>query len=179
MHILVTGPQGCGKTTQANLIAQKLNYCLIKAGDLLREFAEQPGEENARIKADLEKGQLVDDQILARLMKDKLNQPLCHDGIVTDGYPRKMSQLEAFDPHFDKVFYIKISDDEGIRRLSSRGRSDDTPEAIKTRLNWYHQETEPVLDYYRKQGILVEIDGEKTIEEIYEDIIAHLPTKTT
>lgn len=172
VHILLSGPQGCGKTTQANLVAMRYNFCLIKAGDLLRQYAAQPG--NEALLATLNSGDFVDDQMLADLIKARLAEPLCHDGIVTDGYPRRMSQLEVFDPQFDYVFEIKISDAEAVKRLTARGRSDDTPEVILKRLANYHAETEPVLDYYAKQGKLVEINGEQSIEDVYQAIISHL-----
>jgi adenylate kinase len=174
MKILITGAQGSGKTTQANILAERLGFSLIKLGDLLREFAQGDGEENKRIAEELSKGDLVDDAVAARLIKKRFENSTEEKGSVTDGYPRRMHQMELFDPHYDKVFNLVIDDQVGVKRLLARGRGDDTPEAIEKRLSWYHQETEPVLEHYKREGILVEVDGEKSIEEVTNDILAHL-----
>jgi adenylate kinase len=174
MKILITGPQGSGKTTQANILAKKLDYRLIKLGDLLREFARGNGEENKRVAEWLKNGEMADDEVPARLVKEEFDEYKDEKGVIADGCPRRMSQLERYDPGFDIVFDLVIDDEVGVERLVGRGRSDDTPKGIKKRLSWYHQETEPVLDYYRKKGILVEIDGTKSVDEVTKEILKNL-----
>lgn len=170
MRILITGPQGCGKTTQAEILAKKFSFCLINAGDLLRELADQSTEEGENVRKCLSEGIFVDDKITAKLVRTELEKEHCQKGFVMDGFPRRMSQLEYFDPVYDQVFYLDVPDDEVIKRLLLRGREDDTPEVIRERLGLYHSETEPVLTYYQGQGKLKKINGEHSIEEIATEI---------
>jgi len=171
---MITGPQGCGKTTQAKLLAEKLSIGFIGAGDLLRERAEKNDPVGRALEADMERGELVDDGVIAELVKKEIEQEITKRGFVTDGYPRSLLQLKYFDPDYNKVFYLKISDQTAIDRLLNRGREDDTLEGIKHRLSWYHQQTQPVLDYYNKDGKLVVIDGEQPIELVAKAIEDYL-----
>ncbi len=174
MRILITGAQGSGKTTQANILSDKLGYPLIKMGDLLRDFAGGKGEDNKKIAGEMSRGEMVDDEVAAGLVKERVESFGENSGIIADGYPRRMHQLQTYDPHYDKVFNLKIRDEVGVERLLERGRGDDTPEAIQKRLSWYHKETEPVLEYYRKKGILIDIDGEQEIDKVTQDILRSL-----
>lgn len=174
MKILITGPQGSGKTTQAEILAKHLNLPFVGAGDLLREFAKGRSEESVKVRQDLAAGRFVDDNVLAKLMSQNLAQSRFQNGFVADGYPRSFSQLKVFDPKFDQVFYLEISDEEAEERLLRRGREDDTAEVIKERWRWYHRETDPILDYYQKLGILVVIDAGRSIEEVTREIEAKL-----
>lgn len=164
-RILITGPQGSGKSTQAKILAKKLGIGLINAGALVRSFAEEDTPESREVREDMEKGILVDDRVTGRLVRQKVAE-FDKEGFVVDGYPRSLEQLSIFDPQFKEVFYLNISDEEAIKRLIPRGREDDTPEAITERLKVYHELTEPVLDHYRNLGILNEIDGRESIPEI-------------
>lgn len=170
MNILVAGPQGSGKTTQAKILADKIGACFIGTGDLLREFANGESNDARHIKERMGKGELVDNLVVAGLVKDKLARPECQSGVVTDGYPRNFSQHETYDPGFDKVIYLDISDEEAMKRLLARGREDDTPEAIRERLELYHEETKPLLEAYQDSGKLVRVDGARPVEEIASDI---------
>lgn len=174
MRILITGPQGSGKTTQANLIHERLGFQMIKAGELLRAYAAEPTDEGRKFKAMLDKGELVDDHLLADLIKRELAKFGKDEKLVIDGYPRRRSQIDTFDPKYDKVFLLRLNDKEGVERLIARHRADDTPEIIKRRLELYHQETEPMLDYYRQLGILEVIDASDDIEHVYAKIADNL-----
>lgn len=163
MKILLIGPQGSGKSTQGKLLAQFLGLPYISTGDLFREMG---GE----IKQILDQGKLVDDQTTVKIVEAKLNGEEYRNGFILDGYPRTMEQIKLFDPGFDKVIYLDLSDKEATKRLLTRGREDDMEELIAERLRNYHRETDPILDYYRQKEILKQIDGLGSIEEIQQRI---------
>lgn len=166
MKILLIGPQGSGKSTQAELLAKDLELPKITLGDIFRQLSSEDSQEGSRIRQILTEGKLVDDQTAARVVKTKLDQEDYKNGFVIDGYPRTVEQTQIFDPKFDKVIYLNVPEDVVLDRLLKRGRMDDTEELIRQRLNLYYQQTETLLDYYRKQGILIEIDGMGSIEEV-------------
>lgn len=162
MKILLIGPQGSGKSTQAELLARYLNVPKISTGDIFRQLSG--------VKEILNAGKLVDDKTTAEIVKNRLNQEDCENGFIMDGYPRTVEQLKHFDPGFDKVIYLKVPQDEVIKRLMNRGREDDTPDLIKTRLDLYNKQTLPLLDYYQTKRILTEIDGMGDINQIQDEI---------
>lgn len=170
MKILITGPQGSGKTTHAQILAQKLYLPVIDAGEMLRELAEEDSADGRSVKEDMEQGKLVEDKIVANLMRQRILSPDCQNGFVVDGYPRTLESLELFDPQYNWVFYLQVSDEEVQERLLLRGREDDKPELIRERLMLYHQMTEPVLGYYLKKNKLIRIDAHRTIEEVAKEI---------
>lgn len=163
MKILFVGPQGCGKSTQGKLLAQFLGLPYISTGDIFREMG---GE----IKQILGQGKLVDDQTTVKIVEAKLDGEEYRNGFILDGYPRDLEQIKLFDPGFDKVIYLDLSDKEATKRLLVRAREDDTAELIAERLSNYHRQTDPILDYYRQKEILKQIDGLGSIEEIQQRI---------
>lgn len=170
MKILLIGPQGSGKSTQAALLAEFLGLPKISTGDIFRELAQEDSEEGQRIRETMNEGKLIDDTETARIVERRLQKDDVRSGFVLDGYPRNLAQQQLFDPKVDKVIYLQVPDEEVIRRLMLRGRADDSLEAIKVRLNLYHEQTKPLLDYYKDQGILVEVNGIGSIEKIQEEI---------
>lgn len=174
MRILLIGPQGSGKSTQADLIADHLKIPKITVGDIFRKLAQQANDQGKRIRGVLEQGQLVDDVTTSQTVKERLDQSDCQNGFVLDGYPRTLEQARIFDPGFNKVFYLKLDREKVLERLLKRGRDDDTEELIKTRLNLYYNQTQPLLDYYENMGDLVEINGEGSIEEVSLRIKSYL-----
>lgn len=169
MRILITGPQGSGKTTHAQILTQKLRLTQIDAGEILRELAEIESTEGKSVKKDLEVGKFVEDRIIANLIREKVSN-LGGGNFVMDGYPRTMESLKLYNPDFDQVFYLEVPDQEVEKRLLLRGREDDKPEIIQKRLKLFHQVTEPVLDYYRQQHKVIKVDADRSIEVVAEDI---------
>jgi adenylate kinase len=183
MRVLIMGPQGSGKGTQAKRIAAAHGVPHVATGDILRAAVAEGSELGERVRPILERGDLVPDELMIRLIRERLAR---EDGFVLDGFPRTGAQAEALDEMLreigkplDTVILLRVSDTESTRRMLGRaaeeGRSDDTPEAIAKRLRLYHELTNPVLDRYRRDGTLLEIDGEQTIDEVFaaiEDALA-------
>ncbi|OGD89612.1 hypothetical protein A3D81_02595 [Candidatus Curtissbacteria bacterium RIFCSPHIGHO2_02_FULL_40_17] len=170
MKLLFLGSQGSGKSTQAKLLAGKLDLPYIEMGQLFRDKSKSQSQGGADIKRALDVGNLVPDHLATKTLHERLLQPDCKRGYVLDGYPRNYAQLEGLDQDIDRVFYIKVSDQEAIRRLLARARTDDNLKVLTRRLEIYHKETEPLLGYFRERGILEEIDGERPVEMIAKEI---------
>lgn len=154
MKILILGTIGSGKTTQAKLVSQKLKFNLVKAGELLRNKAQN----DEKLRNQLDAGVLVGDNVVGELVKKEIEEKK-DENFIVDGYARRLSQLKVYDPNFDKVVFLKVGEEEIKKRLLKRGRSDDTKEVIEQRLKIYQQDTLPVIDYYKNLGKLVEVDG--------------------
>lgn len=174
MKIIVMGPQGSGKTTQARLLAKELNLPHLQTGELYRQMAAQDSPFGKKISQFLSQGQLVPDGDHNQVLNQELSKPEYVNGFVMDGSPRTLTQAQSLPFEPDKIFYLVVSDEENIKRLEKRSRPDDTPELIVERLRLYHQETEPVLDFYRQKGLLIEIDGEREIEVILKEMTERL-----
>lgn len=166
------GQAGSGKTTQAQLLAKFLGVPLLDAGDLLRSIAQEQTPKGQAIKEIMGKGELIDDDMVIQSIEERLKSEEYAKGVVINGFPRTLGQAERFSVPTDKVFNIKISDDISAKRLLARGREDDTAEVIKNRLKVYHQE--PIIAFYKDLGILEEVDGERSVEEIAQDIARRL-----
>lgn len=177
MRVIIYGTQGSGKSTQAKLLAEKLSVPMISTGVISRMLALQDNEEGRMVKALIDAGDPTPQEIITREIDRIIDSPEAINGFVMEGHPRYSHQLEPFIDSLksrgldiDKVFYIGLTEDEGIKRIMSRakieGRTDDTPEGIARRLQLYREQTQPIIDFFRKKGKLVEIDGSGTIEEV-------------
>lgn len=144
-------------------MAQFLGLPYISTGDIFRGM-------QGEIKQILDQGKLVDDVTTAKIVKERLQEGEFQNGFVLDGYPRTLEQVRLFDPGFDQVIFLDLPDEEATKRLLARGREDDTKEFIAERLKNYHEQTDPILDFYQQKGILVSISGEGSIEEIAQKI---------
>ncbi len=171
MKVLLIGPQGSGKSTQASILAGSLAVPKITLGDIFRRITTEDSDEGRRLKAILDSGQLVDDETAASLIRSRLDEPDVRKGFVMDGYPRTLQQANIFDPGFDRVIYLNVPREEVIKRLLGRGRADDTQELISKRLDAYYGQTEPLLDYYKQHGVLSEVDGIGEIDQIGQRIL--------
>ncbi len=188
MRIIFYGPEGSGKTTQGKLLAKKLGVPHLVSGDLVRRAAaNDKGIIGDVCRETLAKGHYVADSEMFVLWKARLKDEDTQKGWVIDGFPRNLSQaewladkLDKYNQTIDKVFYLNVSEEESIRRLLKRARRNpdgtlaDTPEKIAERLKRYKAEEADVLSYYRNLGILEEIDGERSVEEIHQDILSRL-----
>jgi len=183
MNLIILGPQGSGKGTQSKLLAEKLSLKHISTGDLLRNAAKPKTKKAKIIKSLLSKGTLIPFETTLDVLEPVLKTTT--QGFILDGMPRDLRQaehldwfLKKIDQSIDKVIYISLSKESTFTRLNKRaeieGRSDDTEEAIKKRLDIYEKETVPVIEFYKKQGSLIEIDGEPDVETIHKNILEKL-----
>jgi adenylate kinase len=185
VNILLLGPQGSGKGTQAKRISAEYGVPHIATGDMLRAAIEAKTPLGRQVAPILESGQLVPDQLMIDLIRERLEEPDAARGFILDGFPRTTPQADALDGvlreigrELSIVFALQVSDEICIERLLKRareeGRPDDTPEAIRTRLALYHRETEPLIEHYRTQGHLVTIHADGTPNEVFAEIQAAL-----
>lgn len=181
MKLILIGIQGSGKSTQGNLLSEKLGLSYLSSGYIFREMAREESKWGKYVGKTLSTGQLVADSKTIPIIEEYLKKPQYQKGYILDGFPRTLIQAQAFKELIDKVFYIKVSDKEVLKRLRLRvdkeKREDDSQQAIKRRIALFHKFTEPVLGYYKKRGLMIEVNGEQTIEQIHNDIMIHVKSK--
>lgn len=208
-YIVMLGPPGAGKGTQAKMLAQELSLMHVSTGDLFRENLSNETELGKLANKFMSAGELVPDDVTIRMVEERLLRPDCKDGAVLDGFPRTPAQakaldglLENFNSRVSVVPYIKVPDEELVARLSGRWmsssgrvyheihnpplvkwiddidgsqlyqREDDKPETVCHRINVYNEQTAPLINYYREEGTLIEIDGTQAIEAVFADILS-------
>ena len=185
MNILLLGPQGSGKGTQARRISAEYGIPHIATGDMLRAAIASGTPLGLVVKPILDRGQLVPDDLMIDLIRERLEDPDAGEGFVLDGFPRTMPQADALDSMLREigreltvVFALQVSDEICVERLLKRAREeqrpDDTPEAIRTRLELYHRETEPLIEHYRTLGVLISIHADGSPNEVFAEIQAAL-----
>jgi adenylate kinase len=183
MDVLLLGPQGSGKGTQAKLISKTYGIPHIATGDMIREMKEVPDELGRRLKAIYDRGDLVDDAMMIELIESRLGRGDTIPGFVLDGFPRTMPQAEALDDvlrsldrEIDLVLEFQVPDREVLiermlRRAADENRSDDTQEAIRRRLEIYDRETAPLVEYYRStRGNVVGIHADRPVDDVFAEI---------
>jgi adenylate kinase len=209
MHLVLLGPPGAGKGTQAERLEEELRLPHVASGDLFRENLKNETELGLLAKKYMDKGDLVPDDVTIAMVRERLQQPDCTRGAIFDGFPRTQAQAQSLDrmltdmgQKLDGVLYIAVPDEELVRRLSGRWicrqcqtpyhtvfspparegvcntcdgplyqRDDDKPETVRARLKVYHQQTSPLIDYYRQAGLLVEVNGAGDIETVSADLL--------
>ena len=186
MYILILfGPPGAGKGTQAIKIAQKFNWVHISTGDILRAEVSRATPLGLEVKAIIESGKLVSDDLLISIMETVFLQHIDAKGVVLDGFPRTLTQaagldemLKRHDKNVTRVLSLEVDEDELILRLLKRameqGRNDDTEEVIKHRLVNYHRHTKPLIDYYKERKLLTEVIGTGSIDNIFNSLCGHI-----
>lgn len=212
LRLILLGPPGAGKGTQAAGIVKKYQIPHISTGDIFRKNIKEGTELGKKAKEYMDKGLLVPDDIVVAIVKDRLMENDCENGFLLDGFPRTVAQADALDTELnklglslDKVINIDVSKDLLIDRAVGRRicrdcgatyhvkfnppksenicdvcggelyqRKDDTEETVTKRIEVYLEQTKPLIDYYKEKGILVEINGEKSIDEVFSDIVSSL-----
>ncbi len=178
MRVLILGPQGSGKGTQAKRIAAAYAIPHVATGDILRSAVAAGSELGRQVEPILERGDLVPDDLMVKLIRERLAR---ETGFVLDGFPRTVPQAEALDAMLeeiekplDVVLLLEVGDDVALERLLARraeeGRSDDAPDVIRNRLRLYHSLTEPVVERYREAGRLVAVEGDRSVEAVAAEV---------
>lgn len=187
-RLLIVGPQGSGKGTQGIRIAEAFGIPAISTGDVFRGAVAAGSELGQQVKAIIEAGDLVSDELTSAVVRERLSEGDAAGGFLLDGYPRNVAQvmhldefLEGRDEELDAVILLDVPRDESISRIARRaaeqGRSDDTEEVIANRLAIYERETAPILGVYEARDIVDRIDGVGTLDEITDRIIAALEAR--
>lgn len=208
MNLILLGAPGAGKGTQAEILCQRLHIPTISTGNMIREALKSGTEMGLKAKAFIEAGQLVPDEVVIGIVRDRLQEDACQNGFILDGFPRTIPQAEALDRMgitIDRVVDINVPDEVITQRVSGRRvcpgcgnsyhvetkkpqtdgvcdrcgttlvqRKDDEPQTVQERLHVYHEQTEPLRDYYAAAGKLLVVDGQQGIQEIAEQTLALL-----
>jgi adenylate kinase len=216
INIILLGPPGAGKGTQAKLLEEKLGLKQLSSGDMLRAAVSRGTAVGQKAKSYMDAGQLVPDQVVVDVVFENIDAMTSGKGIILDGFPRTVEQAEALDKkleeknaRIDSVIVIKVRDDRLVERIAGRytcakcgegyhdsfkqpvvagtcdkcgshefkRRADDQPDKVKKRLEEYHRQTVPLIDYYQKRGKVAVIDGELSIEDVsreMDDVLASL-----
>jgi len=187
MNIILFGPPGAGKGTQAEILVRERGLVQLSTGDMLRSAIAAGSELGMQAKAIMDAGELVSDDIMIGMIAERMEGADCAGGVILDGFPRTVAQAQALDAMFvdkgislDSVIEIAVDETALFARIEKRAaetggaRSDDNAEVLKARLKVYHENTAPVLPYYKDKGQLVSIDGMQTVEEVSSQIASCL-----
>ena len=212
MKLILLGAPGAGKGTQAEFISEKFNIPTISTGNIIRAALKNATEMGLVAKSYIDAGDLVPDNVVIGIVKERLSEDDCKNGFILDGFPRTIPQAQALDEMdfgVDTVLSLEVSDDEIVKRMSGRRvcekcgqsyhilfkkpqvedtcnacggklviRNDDKPETVQNRLNVYHEQTEPLKDYYKNKGILISVDGGKsTVEDTTKSVFEALENR--
>ncbi len=181
MRLILIGPPGAGKGTQAERLVEQLRVPHLSTGEMLRQAISQGTPVGLSARQFIDAGQLVGDDTMVEMVGQRLDQADCKAGCLLDGFPRTVVQAEKLDEYLrqhgaplDGVIEMKVDEDEVVRRMIARGRSDDKPEVIRERMTTYQRQTAPVSDYYRQRGLLKSVDAMGTVDEVSARISAAL-----
>jgi adenylate kinase len=180
-RIVLLGPPGAGKGTQAALLAGQIGVPAISTGDMLRQAVASGSELGGQVKGIMDAGGLVDDGTMADVVRARLAMEDARPGFLLDGYPRTLPQAETLEgilrdarQELDAVLLIEVPGEELVRRALLRGREDDREEVVRERLRVYREKTEPLIGYYRERGLLYPIDGNLPIDKVLSQMLIAL-----
>jgi adenylate kinase len=176
LRIILFGPPGCGKGTQAIFISETLSIPHLSTGDMLRSAVSAGSQIGLKAKKIMESGGLVSDEVVLSIVKERIEKNDCENGFILDGFPRTVNQAKKLDKllsddcKLDCVLRLRVDEEEIIQRLIDRGRGDDKPDIIKNRFKTYNSETQPLIPFYEERKILFNINGMQIIEKVSDDI---------
>jgi adenylate kinase len=177
LQLIIMGPPGAGKGTQAKRISEKYTIAHISTGAILRAEVTTGSELGNQVKAVMARGDLVSDEIVLELVRARLDEPDCKRGFILDGFPRTISQAEGLEIVLEErgtpgvsVINLVVPEDELMRRMLLRKRADDTESTIRNRIAVYHEQTAPLIEYYEGENVLVRVNGNQSIEKVFEEI---------
>ncbi len=181
-YVILVGAPGAGKGTQAKLLQEALGIPQVSTGDLFRYKLKYETELGQLARTYMDRGELVPDKVTVAMVRDRLSQSDCQNGVILDGFPRTSAQAEALDDllaetggQINVVPHIYVDQDVLVERLLRRAeierRADDNEETIRTRMRVYEEQTRPLLEYYGQKGLVVEVNGKQSVEEVNKDLI--------
>ena len=188
MNLILLGPPGCGKGTQAQILQERFGAVQLSTGDMLQAAVKAGTALGQRAGAIMNAGKLVPDELIVSMIAERIGEPDCRDGFILDGFPRTVAQAEALDAmlkekglKLDHVIELEVDEAALFARIEGRAaesggaaRADDNPETLKKRLGVYHEQTAPILPYYRDTGRLASVDGMQDIDEVTAQLVAIL-----
>lgn len=181
LKIVLLGAPGSGKGTQSARLVEEYGVPQISTGDLLRTAVAEQTELGKKAKSAMDAGELVSDDIVVGMIRERLNEPDTENGFILDGFPRSGAQAETLDElladlnrPLQCVIHLQVDNEEIVNRLMSRGRSDDNEETIRNRLSVFQDQTQPLVAYYEQRGLLKPVAGVGTVDQIYGRIKAAL-----
>ncbi|MFN4259559.1 MAG: adenylate kinase [Gemmataceae bacterium] len=186
MRLILFGPPGSGKGTQAQLLCERWNLAHISTGDILREAIQQGTPAGQQAAPFVQQGLLVPDDLVNEIVSERFRREDRPERFVLDGYPRTVAQAVSFDQvlrqqflDIQGVILLRVNDEEIVTRLRGRGRADDVEAVVRQRLRVYHETMAGLIDHYRRQQLLREVNGEGSIADVYARIVQVLPTSET